>query len=95
MTTYRSHLNNKLKDPKFRHRFNQEKRLLDLAIQVQESREKQGLSQTELAEIAGITQQQLSRLESGTNCNVSTLLKVCQALNIRVTLKPETQKASV
>ena len=94
MIAYRSHLNRKLKDRAFREHFDEEKQLLELALRIHEVRENIGMSQATLARRAGITQQQLSRLESGSNCNVSTLLKVCHALHIRVSLKQEKQRAS-
>ena len=45
-----------------------------------------GLSQQDLARKAQITQQQLSNIESGMNCNISTLLKVCHALKVKLNL---------
>tara|TARA_B100001778_G_C18052297_1_gene390360 strand:+ start:180 stop:467 length:288 start_codon:yes stop_codon:yes gene_type:complete len=87
MTSFRSHLNSKLKNPSFREAYEDERELLELAVRIQEKRNKQNLSQAELANKAGITQQQLSRLETGSNYNVSTLLKVCHALGLKLTLK--------
>jgi transcriptional regulator with XRE-family HTH domain len=50
------------------------------------SPKRSGMSQKELAEKAGITQQQLSKIENGDNCNIYTLMKVCKALGFKLTL---------
>lgn len=60
------------------------------------SEKRRGMSQTELARKAGISQQQLSKIEAGGNCTVLTLLKILSALNAKVELpvfisKPGTQ----
>jgi hypothetical protein len=34
-----------------------------------------------------VTQQQVSKIEKGINCNVTTFLKVCNALGIKVDLE--------
>jgi transcriptional regulator with XRE-family HTH domain len=53
-----------------------------------EFRQSQNLTQTELAKRSGITQQQLSKLERGENCNITTFLKVCNTLGIEIMLRP-------
>jgi HTH-type transcriptional regulator/antitoxin HipB len=94
MISHKSHLASKIKDKAFREVFQEERELLELALRLHDRREKNGWSQAVLARKAGITQQQLSKLENGVNCNVATLLKVCHALNMRVTLKTSQAKAS-
>jgi DNA-binding Xre family transcriptional regulator len=42
---------------------------------------------TELAEKANITQQQISKIDAGMNCHLATLLKVCRALNLKIEIK--------
>ncbi|TGK10331.1 XRE family transcriptional regulator [Leptospira fletcheri] len=86
MKSFKSHLANKLSNPKFLEVFDQEKQLLELALKIQEYRSKKGLSQADLAKRAHVTQQQVSRLETGTNTNVSTFLKVCHALDLDLSL---------
>ena len=83
MRTFQSHLNDKIKDPEFRERFDEERRLLEISVRITEARKKKGLSQQELARKARVTQQQLSRIENGINCNMTTFLKVCHALGIK------------
>lgn len=81
---FRKHLNEELKDPEFAKIYEEEKALLQLAVKIIEHRNKLGLTQQELAEKAKITQQQLSKIESGINCNVVTLLKVCSAMQLKL-----------
>ena len=86
MRTFRGHLEGKLRDERFRDLFSQEYQLARLSVGILEARERLGLSQQEVAARAKITQQQLSRVENGANCNVSTFLKVCDALGVTVEL---------
>lgn len=94
MKTFRNHLKEELKDPEFKKLFDEEKKILELSMRILEYREKNKLSQKELSQRAGITQQQLSKLENGSNCNVITFLKVCNALHLNVSLKPEKKLAT-
>lgn len=82
MKTFRSHLKEKLKDKKFAQAYKYERDLLALALKINEARAKSGLSQTELARKARITQQQLSKIENGENCNLLTFIKVSKALKL-------------
>lgn len=82
MRTFKSHLREKLQDQEFRTLFDEEKEIFQIGIQIAEARAKSGLNQKELAGRAHITQQQLSKIENGTNCNLATVLKVCRALGL-------------
>ena len=84
MKTFRSHLNEKLKDKKFAAMYKTEHEMLGLAIKIANSRTTQGLTQVDLAKKANVTQQQLSKIENGENCNMLTFLKVSKALNLQV-----------
>jgi DNA-binding Xre family transcriptional regulator len=86
--SFRNHLEKLKQDADFESAFNNEKRILGLAIQMAEFRQSQNLTQTELAKRSGITQQQLSKLERGENCNITTFLKVCNTLGIEIMLRP-------
>jgi predicted transcriptional regulator len=86
MKTFRKHLNSKLKDKEFKQWYDEEREMLEISIQLLEARKNLGLSQRELAKRAQITQQQLSRIESGMNCNLLTFLKVCHALRVKLDL---------
>lgn len=87
MKSFRNHLNQKIKNESFNKSFSKEKQILELSLKMQEYRSKKGLSQSELADMAEVTQQQISRLEKGGNTNISTFLKVCNALNLDISLK--------
>lgn len=83
---FREHLNEELKDPEFKRLYEEEKRLLEIGIAVAKAREKSGLTQKELSQKSRVTQQQLSKIENGVNCNVRTLVSVSNALGLNLTL---------
>jgi len=86
MKTFKKHLNEKLKDEGFSRLYTEERQLAELSLRILNAREKQGLSQKEVAQKAKVTQQQLSKVENGINCNLKTFLKVCNALDLKVDL---------
>ncbi len=92
MRSFRQHLKEKLKDQRFRQLYDEEKQLAEISLKILDIREHLGLSQTEVARKAKVTQQQLSKIENGVNCNIATFLKVCNALGIKLDL--ETSKPS-
>lgn len=63
------------------------KEMFQIGFKISQERTAQCMSQKQLAEKAKITQQQLSKIENGDNCNVVTLLKVCKALKFRMVLE--------
>lgn len=84
MKTLKSHLKESLRDPNFREYFEEEKKLVQVSLQLQKAREKAGLSQKEIAEAAHVTQQQVSKVENGTNCNILTYLKISRAMGLEL-----------
>ncbi|MCL2093667.1 MAG: helix-turn-helix transcriptional regulator [Treponema sp.] len=84
---FEDHLNEELKDPEFKKLYEEESRLLRLGYEISKAREKKGITQKELAEKSQITQQQLSKIENGVNCNLLTFIRVSSALglNLKVT----------
>ena len=86
LETFDNHLDELMKNPEFAKGYEEEKRRIGLAIKIAMLRRKQNFSQTELAKLSGITQQQLSKLERGENCNIATFLKVCHSLGLEVVL---------
>lgn len=86
MKTFKKHLDTKLEDKQFKKMYDEEREILELSMQIFNARKSSGLSQQELAKKAHITQQQLSKIESGMNCNMSTFLRVCHALQVQVKL---------
>ena len=87
MKTFAAHLKEKLQDERFRKMYEAERQLAELSLQLVMARIKSGWSQKEVAQHAKVTQQQLSRLENGASCNVTTLLKVCKALGLKLELE--------
>jgi HTH-type transcriptional regulator/antitoxin HipB len=84
MKTFKQHLNTKLEDKQFKQAYDEEHEMLEISFKLLDARKNLGLSQAELAQRAKITQQQLSKIESGMNCTLSTFLKVCHALQVRL-----------
>jgi len=82
MKTHKNILVKKLTNSSFKEKYNEEKRLIEISLELQHTREKLGLTQTEVAKKAKITQQQLSKIENGGNFNILTSIKVCKALNL-------------
>jgi len=94
MRTFKNHLDEKLKKKKFRDLFNEELELTSIALKIQKKRLELGLTQSEVTKIAKITQQQLSKVENGINCNITTLLKVCNALGLQIELESNKKVAT-
>jgi DNA-binding XRE family transcriptional regulator len=86
MKSFKDHLNNELRDPRFKQVFDEEKHLLELGVKISETREKLGLSQKELAQKCHVTQQQLSKIENGVNCNLLTFVKISSSLGLNINL---------
>ena len=84
MRTFRRHLAEQKKNPKFAKAYNEEKKIVELAVKIATERTKQGISQAELAKKANITQQQLSKVENGSNYTIKTFLKITGALRINL-----------
>ena len=94
MKMFKDHLKESLKDPKFKGLYEEEKELLEVALRLQEERKKAGLSQNDLAVAAHLTQQQVSKLENGENCNIMTYLKASRAIGLKLNLsRPRRQFA--
>lgn len=87
MQTFTAHLEEKLQNEWFRKLYEEERQLAELSLQLVVARDKSGRSQKEVAQQAKVTQQQLSKLENGISCNVTTLLKVCNALGLKLGLE--------
>jgi len=84
--TFREHLNEEMKNTHFKKMYEEEKHLLELGLLIIEAREQKGLTQRELAQKSHVTQQQLSKIENGVNCNMLTFIKVSSALGLDLTL---------
>ncbi|MCL2381857.1 MAG: helix-turn-helix domain-containing protein [Treponema sp.] len=86
MITFEAHLAEKLKNPEFRKAYEEESRLLKLGLTIMEAREQHGMTQKELAQKSRVTQQQLSKIENGVNCNLLTFIRVSSALGLDLTV---------
>ena len=69
---------------------NEVKEQADLGASIRTARKVRGCSQVALAEMTGIQQAEISRIERGTgNPTTSTLLRLARALDLRVLLMPD------
>jgi predicted transcriptional regulator len=77
-------LKSEMKDEQFRKEYEQLEDEFNLAEEVLKLRQKQNLSQKDLAKIAGTSQPAIARLESGKyqNVSLSFLRKIGKALNV-------------
>jgi ribosome-binding protein aMBF1 (putative translation factor) len=87
--TFRSRLDEDLKDPVFKVHYEEERQALKLAMKIAKLREKRGLSQQQLAERMGTSQQAISRIESGEyeGFTLKTLEKIAEATGTRVKIE--------
>ncbi len=69
-------------DPDMDSRIKAEKLRVDLAVAIARKREEEGLSQSVIARLAHLTQQQVSKIENGENCNIDTYFKAMAALGM-------------
>ena len=67
--------------------FKYKKALFELGIKIAMVRKEKKLTQTELSVMADVTQQQVSKIECGENCEVMTLIHVCHALGVSFTIR--------
>ena len=96
-TNFDRYLEEQLKDPDFVRRYQKAGEAWDVALQLAALRKKAGLSQKELAQRVGTSQQQISRLESTSyeGHSLSMLRRVAEALgatvhiNIQLPERPE------
>ena len=59
--------------------------MLDISLQISQTRKKRKITQVQLAKKAGMPQSQIARIESGNhNVTIGTLNRVASALNLRV-----------
>lgn len=69
-------------DPEFDSRIRAQKLRVDMAVAIAKKREVEGFSQKVIAKTAHLTQQQISKIENGENCNIDTYFKVMAALGM-------------
>ncbi len=81
------HLKEKLKDPYFRELYELEEQKLAIVKRIIAYRIREKLSQAQLAERAGISQQHISKIENGEFSNIATLEKILLFIGFTVKLK--------
>ena len=86
MGLHKKYLKKQLQNSKFKEFFDVERELADLAVKIQNLRIKKGISQAELAQMAHLTQQQVSAIEHGTNFTLKTLLQIGKVLDLKIKL---------
>jgi transcriptional regulator with XRE-family HTH domain len=100
-TNFDIFLEEQLKDPEFKKKFEQAGESWEVAIQLAALRKARGLSQKQLADKIGTSQQQISRLESPSyqGHSLSMLRRVVEALGgslkVEILLKPHKGKPMV
>ena len=93
-TNFDRYLDDNLKDPAFAARFKEAGEAWDVALQIAVLRKESGLSQRELAERVGTSQQQISRLESPSynGHSLSMLRRVAEVLGCSVRVQIQRDK---
>lgn len=85
--TYREFLDEKLKDPEFKKEWDEMEPEFQLIKAMLKGREEQKLSQRELADRTGITQADISKIESGdANPTLDTLKRIASGLGMSLQL---------
>jgi transcriptional regulator with XRE-family HTH domain len=93
-TNFDSYLEDQLKDPAFAARFQEAGEAWDVAMQLAALRKESGLSQKDLAERVGTSQQQISRLESPSyeGHSLSMIRRVAEVLGASVRVQIQRHK---
>ena len=85
--TYREFLNERLQDPKFKKEWDELEPEYQSIRALINARDEKNISQRQLSEITGITQADISKMESGeANPTLNTLKRVAQGLGMRLEL---------
>ncbi|MDD4894629.1 MAG: helix-turn-helix transcriptional regulator [Candidatus Omnitrophica bacterium] len=87
MNLVNEHLKEKLKDPYFREQYELDQQKLRIVKPIIAYRIKHKLSQGELAKMAGVTQQHISKIENGEFSSIATLEKILLFIGFTVKLQ--------
>jgi len=88
LKSVKEHLDSKLKDVYFRELYELEQEKMKLAKLVVDYRIKRDLTQGELANELGITQQYISKIEEGIFSNIKDVAKILLAIGYRIEIRP-------
>jgi len=93
-TNFDKYLEEQLKDPDFAARFEKAGEAWDVALQLVALRKASGMSQKELAQLVGTSQQQISRLETPSyeGHSLSMLRRVAEVLGANVHVEIQRKK---
>ena len=93
-TNFDIYLEEQLKDPDFAERFKMAGQAWDVAVQLAALRKEAGLSQKELAQLVGTSQQQISRLESPSyeGHSLSMVRRVAEVLGAKIHVEIQRNK---
>jgi DNA-binding XRE family transcriptional regulator len=81
-------VNEKRKDKEFNEHYQEVQKEYELIRQVVEARKAQGLTQKSLANIVGVSQQEISRLECEKHIpNLSSFIKILEAVGLEIKLE--------
>jgi DNA-binding Xre family transcriptional regulator len=95
MRTFRDDLNEMLRSPAFKKRYEEERERLFLGYQIRQERRRRKLSQKDLARLTGLTARQISQIEMAEEpgYDLATLLQVASALELALMLVPQNRVA--
>lgn len=95
-TNFDEYLDDQLRDPDFAARFKKAGEAWDVALQLAALRKKAGMSQKELAQKVGTSQQQISRLESPSyeGHSLSMLRRVADTLGATLHIEIKSKRRS-
>ncbi len=86
--SFRETLNERMKDPEFLAEWNAQEPERQIIRAIAERREENEMTQKQLAELTGINQADISRLENGTaNPSLRTLKRLASGLGMRLRLE--------
>ena len=85
--TYRQVMKEKLKDPEFKREWDELEPEFQLVKAMLRARDEQNISQRQLSDLTGITQADISKMESGeANPTLQTLKRIAKGLGMRLEL---------
>ncbi len=87
LISVKEHLRKKLKDVYFKELYELEQEKMKLAKLIVDYRIKHNLTQTELANRLGCTQQYISKIEEGIFSNIKELAKILLAIGYKIEFK--------
>ena len=85
--TVSEHLQEKLKNPYFKELYELEQQKNNIVKKILDYRIKNGLTQGQLADYVGVSQQHISKIENGEFSNVATLEKVLLRIGMTVRIR--------